>query len=131
MFSLKDFQMAPNEHLGDQLHSAYDVYLDLQRRLAQKVTAALGHTQSDQMSLLLCPPCFYTLSKEDKLSPKLLSVMDGNNSLKLIDSSYRVGNTRPDDRLLPSPRWIEPQEVDEFKDDVRNRVSLSLNLFLI
>jgi hypothetical protein len=117
--------MSPNDHLADQLCVAYDVYLDLHRQLAKRVMAAVGHTESDLTSAVLCPPCFYTLTKEEKLVPKFLGAMDGNNSLKLVDSSYQVGNMRADDRLLPSPRWIEPSEVDQFKDEVRRKVRLN------
>jgi hypothetical protein len=85
--------MAPNDHLADQLRAAYDVYLSMHRRLAQNVIEALGHSEADQQSALLCPPCFYRISNEAKLFPSLLCAMDSNNSLKLIDSSYRAGTT--------------------------------------
>ncbi|KAJ8088952.1 hypothetical protein PM082_014199 [Marasmius tenuissimus] len=50
----------------------------------------------------------------------MLISLDGNNSLKLVDFDQRAGKRRPDDRVLNDLRWIEPQEVDEFKDEVMN-----------
>jgi hypothetical protein len=50
----------------------------------------------------------------------MLAMMDGNNSLKLIDSSYQTGKTRNDDRILPWPRWIEREEVDKYENEVKN-----------
>jgi hypothetical protein len=44
--------------------------------------------------------------------------MDGNNSLKLVDSTYRAGTVRTDTRTTTSPRWIHPEAVDVFKDEV-------------
>jgi hypothetical protein len=49
--------------------------------------------------------------------------MDGNNSLKLVDSTYRAGTVRTDTRATTSPRWIHPEAVDVFKDEV-NKVQL-------
>jgi hypothetical protein len=80
----------------------------------------LGRTPEAENSALLCPPCFYKVVNEPHLVPSFLAAIDGNNSLKLIDSAYQNGNTRADDRTLPSPHWIEPEEVDRFKDDVAN-----------
>jgi hypothetical protein len=111
--------MIPNDHLADQLRSAYDCYLEIQRRVEALKRAALKRDLKDEVSALLCPPCFYNIENEPTLIPRFLASMDGNNSLKLVDSSYQFGNTRSDDRTLPSPRWLEPEEVDEFKDEVK------------
>jgi hypothetical protein len=51
--------------------------------------------------------------------------MDGNNSLKLVDSAFRAGSVRTDSRSSASRRWISPEEVDIFKDEVK-KVSLQL-----
>jgi hypothetical protein len=45
--------------------------------------------------------------------------MDGNSSLKLVDSSYQTGTTRKDDRTLSSLRWLEVDEVDHFQNDMK------------
>jgi hypothetical protein len=51
---------------------------------------------------------------------------DGNNSLKLVDTAYRHGTTRSDDRMLKDPRWIEDEEVDNYKDEVKNSTKVCL-----
>jgi hypothetical protein len=73
-----------------------------------------------QTSALLCLPCFYVLRDEPALIPKFLTAMDGNNSLKLVDSSYRTGKTRADDCVLPWSRWIESEEVDLYENEVQS-----------
>jgi hypothetical protein len=50
----------------------------------------------------------------------LLTAFDGNNSLKLIDTAYRHGTTHSDDHTLKNPQWIEDEEVDKYKDEVKN-----------
>jgi hypothetical protein len=50
----------------------------------------------------------------------MLVSIDGNNSLKLVDSSFRYGKPRADDRELSIPRWLTTEEVDKFKDEVTN-----------
>jgi hypothetical protein len=110
-------QLPPGDHLAKQLRSAYDVYLAMHRILEQRKANALRNT-SEEPHELLCPPCFYTLQQEPPLVPRFLAAMDGNNSLKLVDSSYQFGNTRVDDRELPWSRWLEAEEVDQFKDEV-------------
>lgn len=48
--------------------------------------------------------------------------MDGNNSLKLVDSTFRSGSVRTDNRVTSSKRWISPDDVDMFKDEVNKKV---------
>jgi hypothetical protein len=112
--------MAPNDHLADQLQSAYDCYLDIHRHLKRLRSQTLQRTSEDEVSALLCPPCFYRIKGEAQLLPSFLTSMDGNNLLKLVNSSYQYGNTRADDRLLPSPGWLEPDEVNMFENAVRD-----------
>jgi hypothetical protein len=52
--------------------------------------------------------------------------MDGNNSLKLIDSSYQTGQSRADDRVLPWPRWLEPAEVNLYENEVKSKKKVSI-----
>ena len=53
--------------------------------------------------------------------------MDGNNSLKLIDSTFRSGSVRTDDRVSSSKRWISLEDVDIFKDKVNKNVSCQIS----
>jgi len=48
--------------------------------------------------------------------------MDGNNSLKLVDSTFHSGSERFDNRESSSKRWISPEDVDVFKDEVNKKV---------
>ena len=57
-----------------------------------------------------------------------LAAMDGNNSLKLVDSMFRSGKVRHDNRTTDSLRWITPEDVDVFKDEVHKKVCLILNI---
>jgi hypothetical protein len=52
--------------------------------------------------------------------------MDGNNSLKLVDSAYQAGKSRADNRTSFHDRWISLEEVDEFKDEVSDSQKVSL-----
>jgi hypothetical protein len=92
----------------------------MHRRLIELVENALNRTTQQKMSSHLCAPCFYRLEKEEKLNFAFLACMDGNNSLKSIDTSYRYGNPREDDRMLQSLRWLETEEVNMFQDEVAN-----------
>jgi hypothetical protein len=113
-------QRIPKAYLAEQLHSAFDGYLAIRRCVQEKLDKALGHNPADKASTLLCPPCFYEIQNEPPLVPRLLAAMNGNSSLKLVDSSYRAGTTRKDDRTLSSPRWLEVDEVDCFQNDVKD-----------
>lgn len=57
-----------------------------------------------------------------------LAAMDGNNSLKLVDSTFRLGKTRHDSRVTESFRWLTPEQVDRFKDEVSKKVSIESDL---
>ena len=57
--------------------------------------------------------------------------MDGNNSLKLVDSTYRAGTVRTDTRTMTSPRWIHPEAVDVFKDEVSKVKLISLSMSML
>ena len=48
----------------------------------------------------------------------MLAAMDGNNSLKLVDSTFHSGTSHTDDHISMSSRWISPEDVDQFKDKV-------------
>ena len=73
----------------------------------------------------VCPPCLYKVESEPPLKFSLLAAMDGNNSLKLVDSAFRAGSIHMDTRSSASQRWISPGEVDIFKDEVK-KVSFHL-----
>lgn len=66
----------------------------------------------------VCAPCLYKVDDEPNMKFSFLAAMDGNNSLKLVDSTFRSGTPRTDTRTSESTRWINPEEVDRFRDEV-------------
>ena len=106
-----------NSHLAEQLSSAYDCYLEIIRAVDVRVQQALGRDQNWK-SRHICPPCMYKLADKPPMKYSMLATMDGNNSLKLVDSTFRSGSSRLDDRMSTSSRWITPEDVDRFKDEV-------------
>ena len=111
-------QVPHKSYLADQLSNAYDGYLEILRAVDQAVTHALGRTDSWETQNV-CPPCLYKIENEPPLKFSLLAAMDGNNSLKLVDSAFCAGSARTDTRSSASQRWISPGEVDTFKDEVK------------
>ena len=111
-------QVPHNPYLADQLSDAYDCYLAIIREYDQRISVELGRKDRKWAMKNVCAPCLYKTKDEPKLKFEFLSSMDGNNSLKLVDSTYHAGSVRTDSRKLESPRWISPEDVDLFKDEV-------------
>jgi hypothetical protein len=57
------------------------------------------------------------MDSEPHLKYKFLGTMDGNNSLKLVDTPFPPG-LRPDNRQSTPLHWITPEQVDIYKDKV-------------
>jgi Kyakuja-Dileera-Zisupton transposase len=72
----------------------------------------------DWNTTAVCIPCMYKLTDEEPLKFSMLAAMDGNFSLKLVDNTFLSGTPRADDRASTSSRWITPDEVDQFKEEV-------------
>ena len=70
----------------------------------------------------ICAPCLYKTADEPPLKFSFLAAIDGNNSLKLVDSTFRSGSVCTDDRVSSSKRWISPEDVNIFKDEVNKKV---------
>ncbi|KAJ7705037.1 hypothetical protein B0H17DRAFT_1156954 [Mycena rosella] len=100
-----------------QLSTAYDAYLEIMRRVDASAQRAMGRDSGWYMQNV-CALCFYKTKNETPLQFSWLGCMDGNNSLKLIDSTFRAGTVRLDNRSAASARWLSPQQVDIFKDEV-------------
>ncbi|KAJ7626234.1 hypothetical protein B0H17DRAFT_844672, partial [Mycena rosella] len=105
------------KYLRDQLSDAYDGYLAIMREVEARVQKAL-HQEDDWHMKNICPPCFYKTVGEPPLKYSALAAMDVNNSLKLVDVSFQSGTPRTDDQKSTSFRWLTPQQVDCFKDEV-------------
>lgn len=100
------------------------------RKTDQRVAVELGREDPNWSQKNICAPCLYIVDREPPLKFKFLAAMDGNNSLKLVDSTYRAGNVRKDSRATESPRWINPEGVDIFKDEVA-KVRSTYSLYII
>jgi hypothetical protein len=128
LFNAKVKSQGPRKSsLHQQLTIAYDAYLALLRAVDARTEAALGRGGTWYMDNV-CPPCFYKIRDEPYLKFSWLGTMDGNNSLKSVDSILHAGKTRLDNRTSHHDRWVSPEEVDVFKDDVTIAQKVSLQL---
>jgi len=118
------YQVAHTPYLADQLSNAYDCYLAIIRESDRRISIELGREDRKWAMKNVCAPCLYKTEDEPKMKFEFLATMDGNNSLKLVDDTYRVGTVRTDTRQTQSPRWISPEAVDLFKDEVGKVISL-------
>ncbi|KAJ6631847.1 hypothetical protein B0H10DRAFT_1937603 [Mycena sp. CBHHK59/15] len=112
-------------YLAEQLTTTYDAYLAILRRVDIHVQNVLGRDKT-WLSKNVCPPCFYKVKDELPLKISFLASMDGNNSLKLVDSTFRAGHPRFDDRKSTSFRWLTPTEVDKYRDEVKTAPKVSM-----
>src|ERR1700761_9572960 len=114
-----DFQIQfpQKAYLAEQLTTAYDAYLAILREVDLRVQKALGRDETWDWKNI-CPPCFYKLKDELPLKLSWLGSIDGNNSLKLVDSTFRAGHPRFDNRKSNSFRWLTLTEVDKYVNEV-------------
>ena len=73
-----------------------------------------------------CAPCLYKLENEPALEHSLLVTLDGNQSLKLVDTKFRGGTPRIDSRRVPPDLFIPEHLVDVYKDEVNNGKRVSM-----
>lgn len=124
-------QTSRKKYLRDQLSDAYDAYLAILRTVDTRVQTALNRG-GDWQSQNICPPCFYKTVGEPTLKYSYLVCFDGNNSLKLVDATFKTGTPRSDDRKSSSFRWLSPEQVNRFQDEVKkpNKPVRELAVFL-
>ncbi len=104
--------------LVEQFSNTYDVYLSILHGIETRVRALLKQDTPEWRMKNACAPCLYVLENELPLKHSLLVTMDGNQSLKLVDTAFRAGTPLADSRHARSDFWIPPEEVDRFKDEV-------------
>jgi hypothetical protein len=112
----------------DQFSVIYDLYLEILYRVDKRVNQELGRTTDNWRLLNSCPPCMYELEDEPSLPFSFMCEMDGNNSLKRTSGIVRDVVERPDVRGQRTDYWLQPSEVDVFKDEVK---SVGLQVFLL
>ncbi|EPS93139.1 hypothetical protein FOMPIDRAFT_1033828 [Fomitopsis schrenkii] len=111
-------QVPAKKHLIRQFSEAYDAYLEIEYRIDNLVASALGRDTPNWRMLNACAPCLHKLTDEPPLKYSLLVAMDGNQSLKLVDETFRHGSVRQDGRTARTDIWLSHAEVDRFKDEV-------------
>jgi hypothetical protein len=116
--------------LAEQLTTAYDAYLEIMRQVEARAHLALGRDAAWYIQNV-CAPCLYKIRNEAPLRFSWLGCMDGNNSLKLVDATFRPGTVRPDDRASTSFCWLTPEQVDVFKDEVANSQKVYYQVLLL
>ncbi|KAI0682682.1 hypothetical protein C8T65DRAFT_713785 [Cerioporus squamosus] len=118
---LASLRMEPYRRvLAEQFSVVFDVYNDILHHVDKLVASALARDTPNYRMLNACRPCLYRLEGEPKLKHGVLACMDGNSSLKLVDDSFRSGEARLDERTWRTDLFMTPEEVDKFKDEVRD-----------
>ncbi|KAG8919151.1 hypothetical protein FRC02_001856 [Tulasnella sp. 418] len=96
------------EHMSD----AFDVYLQILRRVEARLNHVLGRNSPNWRLLHSCPSCQNRLPNENRLEYDLLLSIDGNNSLK------RFGNAgNADRRDFKSDYYLSREDVDSFTNE--------------
>ncbi|KAH9972566.1 hypothetical protein BGW80DRAFT_1119934, partial [Lactifluus volemus] len=90
----------------------FDVYLKILRGVDVRVHEALGRTSPHWRARHSCPCCQHKVPGETPLPVSLIGVLDGNQSLKRL-------NTDP--RTFVSDYYIAEDTVNQFKYDVKPR----------
>ncbi|EKM49342.1 uncharacterized protein PHACADRAFT_188921 [Phanerochaete carnosa HHB-10118-sp] len=103
--------------LVDEFSQVYDVYLEILHQVNKRVNTALRRDEPDWRLKNICPSCMYLLENEPEMALSMLCTMDGNSSLKLVDSAFQSGTTRIDERTRRADFWISPEDVDRFKNE--------------
>jgi hypothetical protein len=115
----------------EQFSIAYDAFLEICRRVDNRIDASLGYNTPNSRLLRSCPSCFYKLENEPELEFSSFVSIDGNNSLKRLGTSVRGRLERVDTRNPLSDRWLTSEEVDAFKDEVKGRPVSGCNIFVL
>lgn len=125
-------QVPYRSYLSTQFSITYDAYLEICRRVNSQINSALGRDTPDWRMKNSCPPCFYKLKDEPFLEYSSFLSMDGNNSLRRVEASIHGFDARQDSRRILSDRWLTPEQVDKFKDEVASRnVSIVFFCFML
>ncbi|KAF8881743.1 hypothetical protein BD779DRAFT_1445242 [Infundibulicybe gibba] len=109
-------QIPFRKYIAEQLRMAFDTYLEILHQVDIRVATAMKRDDNWRKKNA-CAPCLYKVRDEPALKFSLLAAMDGNSSLKLVDSAFRPGARRADDRTQRCNFWATPEEVDLFKDE--------------
>ena len=114
-----------------QFSAAYDTYLDICRQVGHQIKTALGFNTAILHLKQACPCCFNKQEDEPELEFSCLVSIDGNNSLKCLGATIRQTNDHLDSHTIVSDHWLTNEEVNRFKDEVKSRVRITHNIYLL
>lgn len=99
----------------------FNTYLAILREVESRLKKALECTTPDWQLKNICPCCMYEAEGEEELEHGILTCFDGNNSLKLVDGSYRHGEVAEDPCVGSADFWLDKDFVNKFKDEVPSK----------
>lgn len=111
-----------------QFSSAYDVYLEVKKRVRSRVDVALQRSSPNWRIMHACPCCQFELKEDDALEVRMLVAQDGNDSLKRVDGRKEAGDdskaeamearstNRFDPRQAGGDYFLSREEVDKWED---------------
>lgn len=121
--------------MRDQFSIAFDAYLQILRKVDERIRVVLGRDDQDWRIKNSCPCCCFKvrtrplshchilhiegldkLEDEKKLVFSRMFVVDGNNSAKRFMSA-----ALQDDRDFKTDYFLTREQVDIFKDEVKSR----------
>ncbi|OCH88551.1 hypothetical protein OBBRIDRAFT_734191 [Obba rivulosa] len=108
--------------LREQFSSAFDIYLNILRRVQKRMNAALKHDTPDWRMKHACPCCNLKLEGEPVLHPERLIAIDGNNSAKRVASAGAE-----DERCFDSDYFLSRDEVDRFQHEVKRKPTAKIS----
>ena len=85
---IRNHQIAYRPNLSVRFSNTFDVYLSILNTVDTRVRAVLKEDTPNWRMLNVCPPCLYVLEGEEELEFSIMTSVDGNQSLKLIDHAY-------------------------------------------
>ncbi|KAJ6456531.1 hypothetical protein C8R45DRAFT_943716 [Mycena sanguinolenta] len=99
--------IAYRPYLCQQFSIAYDLYVEIRCRTDERVMRALGRDSSWRLKHA-CPACTYKLEGEDAMIFEMLTMMDGNDSLKrVLWLSERLDNRDAGDGYFISQEKVD------------------------
>ena len=128
MAKIGSIQLAYKLYLATQFSIAYDTFLWILREVDKKVRHALGCNTLNCHFHNICPPCFYKIDSEPDLEFFFFASIDGNNSLRWMGDAIWNSNVWLDSQKLLLDRWISPEDVDLFKDEIKSS-KMTLSVF--
>jgi hypothetical protein len=127
--SLSDVQgIAFKPYLMQQFSAAYDVYLEVKKRVCHLVDQALGCESPNWRIMHACPCCQYELKEDDAMEICMHVAMDGNDSLKrvernkdsrddsLVEGVEQQSTERLDPRQAGGSYFLSREDVDKWDE---------------